>query len=677
MAAYNFNSSPDSNVFGSVIVDDFANIAAAGGDGIRAYNWGIGNVTVIDEPGTTITATGDATSRYGIYAQNLQPGNTSVTTSASDVINSAGAGIHAINSAASVSALSSSSVSVTARGTINSGNVLNGNGSVAAGILAGYNFNTSPDSNVVGTVTVDDFASITAAAGTDGIRAFNYGVDPGTVRVTAEPSAVITAGRFGIAANPTVRSASRSTAVERSAAEAQEINVAAVTNGSMSGNVNITVSGGTVSSPASAIQVSTAGSVIIENSGQIIHGTVAAPSAAGIAISETTGSSVTIDNFNRIIGDVALAHATLNNHTLAEWDVSGNNSFGAGAGTISNDGIIKVLGSTSFTTTGTLNLIGAGSFTITDGATLEFGNSVTVSQTINFSTTTTSETLKLDHYTQFSGNISGLTGSPKDAIDLADLPYSANTTAIYTPLAPGSTSGTLVVSDGNGHSETFNLINYTGSGIFTPSSDSSYGGTGGTWIVDPPAQQDLASGTFIFKDFNSSDVQTVDVLPKNGGAGYVGSFTIDAPNQSTGQAAIGWHFNLDQTAIKQTATQTYDVALTDAHPDGTKSAITQSVSITIGASANDVFVFKPGFGADTIVNAKTVDTIELDGFSSVTTLDQLQTLLHEAQTSQPQTLFQSANGGHDTVINLVNNDVITLANVQLVDLHADNFIIHT
>ena len=678
LAAYNFNNSLDSNVFDSVIVDDFANIAAAGGDGIRAYNWGIGNVAVIDEPGTTITATGDASSRYGIYAQNLGPGNTSVTTSAGDVINSAGAGIHAINSAASVSAASSSSVSVTARGTINSGTVLNGNGSVAAGILAGYNFNTSPDNNVVGAVTVDDFASITAATGTDGIRAFNYGVGPGTVMVTAEPSAVISAGRFGIAANGNGATGITVISGGTVTGGTAGINVAAVTNGSLSGDVNITVSGGTVSSPAAAIQVSTAGSVIIKNSGQIIHGTVAAPSAAGIAISETTGNSITIDNFNHIVGDVTLANATFNNHSGAVWDVSGSNTFGGGTDTLNNDGTINVLGNSSFTATGTLNVVGSGSFTIADSVTLEFGGSVAATQTVNFSVTTTTETLKIDHSltAPFSGHISGLTGSPKDAIDLADLTYNGvNTTAVYTPLT--GTSGTLVVSDGNGHNETFNLINYTGSGNFITTSDSSHGGTGGTWIVDPPTTQDLASGTFIFKDLNSADAQTVNVSPENGGAGYVGSFTVDAPNQSNGQAVVGWHFNVDQTAIKQTATQTYDVTLTDAHTDGTKSAIAQSVSITIGGSANDTFIFKPGFGADTVVNAKSVDTIELDGFSSVTTLDQLQTLLHEAQTSQPQTLFQSANGGHDTVINLGNSDVITLANVQLVDLHADNFIIHT
>jgi hypothetical protein len=43
---------------------------------------------------------------------------------------------------------------------------------------------------------------------------------------------------------------------------------------------------------------------------------------------------------------------------------------------------------------------------------------------------------------------------------------------------------------------------------------------------------------------------------------------------------------------------------------------------------------------------------------------------------EPQSLFQAANNGHDTVINLGNHDSITLANVQLAELHASNFIVH-
>src|SRR5262249_31618889 len=133
----------------------------------------------------------------------------------------------------------------------------------------------------------------------------------------------------------------------------------------------------------------------------------------------------------------------------------------------------------------------------------------------------------------FSAHISGLTGTPNDAIDLADLVYGPNTTAVYTPLT--GTSGTLTVSDGNPvnpHTVTLNLTNYTGTGVFTTSSDASHGGTGGTWIVDPPAEQEVANGTFIFQDLNSTGAHSVNVLAENGGAGYVGHLMLEAPNQS-------------------------------------------------------------------------------------------------------------------------------------------------
>jgi 20S proteasome alpha/beta subunit len=100
------------------------------------------------------------------------------------------------------------------------------------------------------------------------------------------------------------------------------------------------------------------------------------------------------------------------------------------------------------------------------------------------------------------------------------------------------------------------------------------------------------------------------------------------------------------------------------------------VSVTAGGLGSDTFVFHPGVGANVIANLGSADKIELDGFSSVTDSNQLTMLLNEAQTGQQQSMFQSTNDGHDTVINLGNHDSITLANVHVADLHASNFIIH-
>ena len=93
------------------------------------------------------------------------------------------------------------------------------------------------------------------------------------------------------------------------------------------------------------------------------------------------------------------------------------------------------------------------------------------------------------------------------------------------------------------------------------------------------------------------------------------------------------------------------------------------------AAANDVFVFRPGFGASTITDAAGTFSIELDGFSSLIDNAHLAAFVFEAQNGRMQTLFQPANDGHDTIINLGNHDSLTLVNVHISDLHARDFII--
>jgi len=147
-------------------------------------------------------------------------------------------------------------------------------------------------------------------------------------------------------------------------------------------------------------------------------------------------------------------------------------------------------------------------------------------------------------------------------------------------------------------------------------------------------------------------------------------------NATNGQAAVAWHFDLDPNTVTQATTQSYQVTLADTHADGISTATSQTVSVTIGAPANDSFIFHPGFGADVVVNAHSTDTIELDGFAAVLTSNTLASLLQDAQNGQPQTMFHAVNGGHDTLIVLDSHDSITLTNVRLADLHASNFIVH-
>jgi hypothetical protein len=96
-----------------------------------------------------------------IQANSNNASNILVTTATGDIINSGGSGISAFNAATSVP--SSNLISITANGTINSG--FDGNGGLPFGIIAGYGNNGSNAVNnrIAGAVTVDSFATISAA----------------------------------------------------------------------------------------------------------------------------------------------------------------------------------------------------------------------------------------------------------------------------------------------------------------------------------------------------------------------------------------------------------------------------------------------------------------------------------------------------------------------------------
>ena len=91
------------NVTGNVVVVAGGNITAAAGEGINAYNYANGNITVNVGFNVAITAEFSATSThggnspYGIGAFDWGIGNIAVTTSGSDVINSGSSGINAVN----------------------------------------------------------------------------------------------------------------------------------------------------------------------------------------------------------------------------------------------------------------------------------------------------------------------------------------------------------------------------------------------------------------------------------------------------------------------------------------------------------------------------------------------------------------------------------------------------
>ena len=146
--------------------------------------------------------------------------------------------------------------------------------------------------------------------------------------------------------------------------------------------------------------------------------------------------------------------------------------------------------------------------------------------------------------------------SGSDQIDLKDIGFGPGTTVAYTGT---STGGMLTVGDAQHHTANIELAgNYTGS-TFSLSND----GSGGTIVIDPAAKQDLAGGTLSFNDPAPTDTQTVTVSPQNGGAGYVGNFTVDAVTTANGQNSAAWHFNFESNPVAATVSQSYEVTVAD------------------------------------------------------------------------------------------------------------------
>jgi large repetitive protein len=367
-------ATPNAIVFGNVTISNFANINSVGGDGIRGYNYGAGNVAISDQSNTTITA--DA---FDIVAASYGVGSVSISTAAGDVFNSEGSGLQAINLATSIPGTALSTVTVTAHGTINSGMNLTPGGSQPQGISAGYlpGNSQATNNNVNGTVTVDNFASITAAAGwgintynfgdgsisvTDesgttvsgaqyGIQAFSQGTVSGNVTITVNASAIIRAGSLygqaGINAverNPgnIVITTSSGDTINSGGTGIQANNQANPTTGTTSGQISITTSGiinsgfdtntsggqpagiwaGYNPGGTGIVNTHVAGSVIVDNSA-----TINAASGAGIGL------------YNFGVGSVS---ATLEAASSINAVTAGLNIFAQGGGnvTITNNGTI-------------------------------------------------------------------------------------------------------------------------------------------------------------------------------------------------------------------------------------------------------------------------------------------------------------------------------------------------
>ncbi|WP_223488343.1 VCBS domain-containing protein [Pseudomonas sp. A-RE-19] len=171
--------------------------------------------------------------------------------------------------------------------------------------------------------------------------------------------------------------------------------------------------------------------------------------------------------------------------------------------------------------------------------------------------------------------------------------YTVNNAAAQY-LAQGQTATetyVVTVSDGHGSSTTQNVtITITGT-------NDQVHITSGAQAGD--AKEDsgdyAANGNITFTDADLIDTHSVSVTP--GASGYLGSFTTDPLNDSTGtgSGSLGWHFAVDNAALQflgegETITQTYNVAIGDGAVQtvtitltGTNDRPTLTIADTAGA----------------------------------------------------------------------------------------------
>ncbi|MGH6708545.1 MAG: hypothetical protein ACREEK_06195 [Bradyrhizobium sp.] len=640
------------NVHGEVVVNNFGNITADSGDGIRAYNYGVGDVTVNNFGGTIIALGGVSAPNgtgVGIVAQSFGPSSVRVTTSANTSITSGSSGIAAVNKAISadpanpsVVVPSTSTVSVLAFGTITSGTILTGSGDPAAGILAGYNPNNldTPNGSVHGNVSIDNYANIFAAAGADGIRGVNYGT--GDITIVIEVGAGVSGGRYGAAAL-----------------------------GYNGGNVSITNSG-----------------------------TVTATTDAVIALTTGAGTAI-IDNFGHVVGNASGYNVTFTNELGGDWSLNGGTSVFTGnstlvnAGLIDSNGVSAISGLAGISNTGTIEvqsgslmvggpITGAGVVVIY-GATMEFGGASDAN--VQF-TSTAVGTLKLDDALHFTGTVTGF--SFGDTIDLVGI----------APANVGVTnSGHLQINYGTG---SFQLIgNYDPAG-FTITSDGG-GGTNITWNHQSPIIL-TDNLTTSFNNLNGTTtvlgVQVTDSDP----AASVGTFNLTA---TTGAAASGTTITPSSdsgslTHVNATLTTgvTYDPGITAPATDKVTLTVTDLFGATDtvsfifnqagtgpnialqGTSGKDVIfatdstdVLTGGAGQDqflfTPVASGNVQHTITDFEAGIDRLDVRQ-FLNITGASIPTAVQQ----GNDTLITLDAHDTLLLKNVVASSVHPSDYLVH-
>ena len=193
----------------------------------------------------------------------------------------------------------------------------------------------------------------------------------------------------------------------------------------------------------------------------------------------------------------------------------------------------------------------------------------------------------------------------------------------------------------------------------------------GTWDIDdvslrqgvPNTAQQVTNQITSVSGVHSGDALTVTPAESN----PLGTVTAVA-----GDGVIDWQFAASNAQLDHlmAVTQSYTVS------DSSNPGVAQTVAVSIGGLGNDQFVFKPGVGADTMVNFPTAsnsqgsyvgDTIELDNFSNIQSV-------HDVL----QHLSTDAHG--NAVVDLGNHDSITFQGISAATVTANAmhmFVLHS
>jgi hypothetical protein len=169
--------------------------------------------------------------------------------------------------------------------------------------------------------------------------------------------------------------------------------------------------------------------------------------------------------------------------------------------TITNDGLLEASNG------GTLQIDDAvsGGSAVIAGGTLIFDAQSNVNVTFdNGAGAPAYGELVLAHASDFSGQISGFTGTApdtahSDAIDLKDIPFGSNITFAYDDNAGTNTGGTLTIFETvNGVTTALDNITFANGDYLTTNFNVSSDGNGGTLITDPPVSSTDTTATSFF-----------------------------------------------------------------------------------------------------------------------------------------------------------------------------------